>query len=101
MSEKDSSVSINVTIANKKIPIVAKDQSEEEVFRVAAKRINDTIAKFQAKYGAQADPLDFLYLTAFQHAVSLIQVEKQNDTAPILSEIEKINIKIDEFLKGY
>ena len=58
-----------------------------------------TISKFQAKYGTQADPLDFLYLTAFQHTVALIQAEKRNDTEPLIREIEKINLKIDEFVK--
>ncbi len=95
MSEKDSSVSINVSIANKKFPIIAKNQDEEEVYRAASKRINDMISKFQARYGSQADPLDFLYLTAFQHTVALILAEKRNDTAPILEEIARINIKID------
>lgn len=99
MSEKDSTVSINVSIANKKFPIIAKSQEEEEIYRAASKRINDMISKFQAKYGTQADPLDFLYLTAFQHTVALIQAERKNDTKPILDEIEKINIKIDEFIK--
>lgn len=99
MSEKDSAVSIHVSIANKKFPIIAKSQDEEEIYRAASKRINDMISKFQAKYGAQADPLDFLYLTAFQHTVVLIQAERKNDTEPILNEIEKINIKIDEFIK--
>jgi IMP cyclohydrolase len=100
MSEKDLSVSINISIANKKFPIIAKNQDEEEVFRAASKRINDMISKFQAKYGTQADPLDFLYLTAFQHTVALIHAEKRNDTEPILNEIEKINIKIDNAIES-
>lgn len=99
MSEKDSTVSIHVSIAGKKFPITAKSQEEEEIYRTASKRINDMISKFQAKYGGMADPLDFLYLTAFQHTVTLIQAEKRNDTEPILNEIEKINIKLDEFIK--
>ena len=106
MSEKDSAVSIHVSIANKKFPIIAKSQDEEEIYRAASKRINDMISKFQPE-----DPefsmfietngvlLDFLYLTAFQHTVALIQAERKNDTEPILNEIEKINIKIDEFIK--
>ncbi len=99
MSEKDSGVTIHVSIANKKFPIIARSEEEEEIYRAASKRINDMISKFQAKYGTQADPLDFLYLTAFQHTVALIQTEKRNDTEPILNEIEKMNIKIDELIK--
>ena len=99
MSEKDSAISINVSIANKKFPIIAKSQDEEEVYRAASKRIDDMISKYQAKYGSQADPLDFLYLTAFHHTVALIQAEKRNDTAPIIKDIETINKRIDELVQ--
>ncbi|WP_251623462.1 cell division protein ZapA [Odoribacter lunatus] len=99
MSEKDTAVSIHVSIADKKFPIIAKNQDEEEVYRAASKRINDMISKFRAKYGSQADPLDFLYLTAFQHTVALIRAERRNDTEPILDEIEKLNRRIDEITK--
>ena len=45
MSEKDSAVSIHVSSANKKFPIIAKSQDEEEFYRAASKRINDMISK--------------------------------------------------------
>lgn len=98
MSEENSTISINVSIANKSFPMTVKSQEEEEIYRAASKRIQNMISKFHEKYNG-ADPLDFLYFTAFQHTVALIREEKKNDTGPILNEIERINIKLDEFIK--
>ncbi|MDL2251592.1 cell division protein ZapA [Odoribacter sp. OttesenSCG-928-J03] len=95
MSEKDK-VSINIRIADRMWPIVAQNQEEEEIFRAASKRINDMISMFQERYPKIEDPVDFLYLTTFQHVVTLIKTERRNDAEPILNEIEKINIKIDQ-----
>lgn len=99
MSDEKKGVLIQVTIANKKFPIMANNEEEEEVYRAASKRITDTIKKYQEKYGTQADPLDFLYLAAFQHTLALIREEKRNNTGPIVAELEKIGSRIDEFVK--
>lgn len=94
----DNSITINVNIAGKLCPLTIK-RDEEEVIREAAQRINNKISKYRERYSAHTDPLDFLAFTALQHTVALIEAEKKNDTEPLLNEIEKINLKIDELIK--
>ncbi|MDR0982454.1 MAG: cell division protein ZapA [Culturomica sp.] len=87
-----------IDIAGKKYPMTVNNEEQEEIYRAAAKRINDMILKYRERYGS-LDPSDLLALSAFQLTVKLLSTERRNDTAPIINEIEKINVKIDEIIR--
>lgn len=97
MSE-DSSITIKVNIAGKLCPMTIK-REEEEIIRKAAQLINNKISKYQERYSSHDDVSDFLAVTALQHTVAMMQYEKRNDTEPVLDEIQKISLRIDDIIK--
>lgn len=94
---EENSITIKVNIAGKLCPMTIK-REEEEIIRRAAQLINNKIAKYQERYSAHTDSFDFLAVTALQHTIAMIQAEDRNDIEPVLYEIEKIGIKIDEIV---
>lgn len=96
---EESSITIKVNIAGKLCPMTIK-REEEEIIRKAAQLINNKISKYQERYTAHTDTFDFLAVTALQHTIAMIQAENRNDTEPVLNEIEKISLRLDEIIKG-
>ena len=78
--------------------VLTIEREEEEAIRKAAQLINSKIAKYREKY-ANADPVDFLAVTALQFTVELLEIEKRNDIEPILDEVKRISSRLDEVVK--
>ena len=88
---------IKIPIANRVYPMII-EPSKEQGLRLASKKINNLIKKFEQNYSVQ-DKQDALAMCALQIASSRIQKKIDNDET--LDTIEmKINDLIDIFEKN-
>ncbi|WP_018339624.1 cell division protein ZapA [Butyricimonas synergistica] len=78
--------------------VLTIEREEEEAIRKAAQLINSKIAKYREKY-ANADPVDFLAVTALQFTVKMLEAEKQNNIEPVLDRVREISSRLDGFVK--
>ena len=90
-------LTINVNIAGRTCTLTI-EREEEERIRKAAQLINGKISQYREKY-ANADPMDFLAVTALQFTVKMLEAEQRNDVEPVLNEIEKVTKRLGEFVK--
>ncbi len=78
--------------------VLTIEREEEEAIRKAAQLINSKIAKYREKY-ANADPVDFLAVTALQFTVKMLEAEKQNDIEPVLDRVREMSSRLDGIVK--
>ena len=78
--------------------VLTIEREEEEGIRKAAQLINSKIAKYREKY-ANADPVDFLAVTALQFTVKMLEAEKQNDIEPVLDRVREMSSRLDGIVK--
>jgi cell division protein ZapA len=93
-----SEISIKVNIGTRTYPLSVKPE-EEEVIRLAAKNINDSIKNLQENYAVK-DVQDLLAMTALQMATQQL-VKKPvtpENTDAIKAEVEEINRMIEKAL---
>ena len=93
-----SEISIKVNIGTRTYPLSVKPE-EEEVIRLAAKNINDSIKILQENYAVK-DVQDLLAMTALQMATQQL-VKKPvtpENTDAIKSDVEEINRMIEQAL---
>lgn len=90
-------LTITLNIAGRSC-VLTIEREEEEAIRKAAQLINSKIAKYREKY-ANADPIDFLAVTALQFTVKMLEAEKRNDIEPVLDRVREISSRLDGFVK--
>ena len=93
-----SEISIKVNIGTRTYPLSVKPE-EEEVIRLAAKNINDSIKILQENYAVK-DVQDLLAMTALQMATQQL-VKKPvtpENTDALKSDLEEINRMIEQAL---
>lgn len=93
-----SEISIKVNIGTRTYPLSVKPE-EEEVIRLAAKNINDSIKNLQENYAVK-DVQDLLAMTALQLATQQL-VKKPvvpENTDALKAEVEEINRMIEQAL---
>ncbi len=93
-----SEISIKVNIGTRTYPLSVKPE-EEEVIRLAAKNINDSIKNLQENYAVK-DVQDLLAMTALQLATQQL-VKKPltpENTDALKSDVEEINRMIEQAL---
>ena len=90
-------LTITLNIAGRSC-VLTIEREEEEAIRKAAQLINSKIAKYREKY-ANADPVDFLAVTALQFTVKMLEAEKQNDIEPVLDRVREMSKRLDGIVK--
>ena len=93
-----SEISRKVNIGTRTYPLSVKPE-EEEVIRLAAKNINDSIKNLQENYAVK-DVQDLLAMTALQMATQQL-VKKPvapENTDALKSDVEEINRMIEQAL---
>jgi cell division protein ZapA len=96
-----SEISIKVNIGTRTYPLSVKPE-EEEVIRLAAKNINDSIKNLQENYAVK-DVQDLLAMTALQLATQQL-VKKPltpENTDALKSDVEEINRMIEQALSEH
>ncbi len=95
----DNKRQINVKIADRTYPLLvdSNNESEEEVIRKAAKKINDTIAHYKQLY-TNNDEVDFLAMASLMFAKKLTEVEFNQEARPVIDEMKHCTEIMSELL---
>ncbi len=93
----NSKLSINLTIADRKYSL-SIDREEEEVFRAAAKKINERVLQYKEKRYKDRDTQDYLAFASLQYVMQLIKTEQRTDIVPILKELNNIDKMLGDFI---
>ncbi len=86
----DDNLKIKVTIGDRVYPLTIRNEGEEEGIRLAVKKINELLKKFEKNYEVR-DKQDVLAMCALQFAS---QQEVQNVYDEV--EMKKVEIKLRE-----
>jgi len=86
----DNNLKIKVTIGDRVYPLTIRNEGEEEGIRLAVKKINELLVKFEKNYEVR-DKQDVLAMCALQFAS---QQEVQNVYDDL--ETKKVEIKLRE-----
>lgn len=91
-----SEVSIKVSIGTRTYPL-SVDPKEEELVRVAAKNVNDSLKALQENYAVK-DQQDLLAMTALQMATQLLAKKAHDSEATDLEQLAEIDNILNGFL---
>ena len=91
---------IQLKVAEKAYPIYCK-RSEEELFRKAARAINDKIFQYSSRFtGARLEMKDLLAMVAIHVSVENQIIKQKEDTSPLLKRVELLDKELEEFLRS-
>lgn len=92
-------LTITVTIANRSYRLKVK-RSEEEIFRKAAKMIEERLNIYGSKYkiGKDKDEIS-LSMVALDLAVGYFKLDEERDVTPLIDKIEKLNRDLANYLE--
>lgn len=96
MEANDEKLVIQLNIGSQKYPIsVRRDQ--EEVFRKAAKQINEKISRYQVAYPGQGYE-KYMSVALLDFAVKVLQIENNNATEPFCRSLSTLTEEIEDIL---
>jgi cell division protein ZapA len=94
----DKKVKINISIAGKSYPMTV-DVANEELYRVAAKRLNDTISEFNRV--PQFDIQDRLAMAALRYSILSLTTERNASLGDEdIEALEAIERRIRDYVKA-
>ncbi|MBQ5594822.1 MAG: cell division protein ZapA [Alistipes sp.] len=94
----DKRVKINISIAGKSYPMTV-DVANEELYRVAAKRLNETIAEFNRV--PQFSSEDRLAMAALRYSILALNSERNVSLGDEdIQELENIERRIRDYVKA-
>ena len=94
----DDNLKIKVTIGDRVYPLTIRNEGEEEGIRLAVKKINELLKKFEKNYEVR-DKQDVLAMCALQFASQVEQkvIDKEN----LSDEVQTKLINLDQLLKEH
>ncbi len=98
MMGMDKKIKINISIAGKSYPMTV-DVANEELYRVAAKRLNETIAEFNRvpQFGSE----DRLAMAALRYSILSLTSERNSALGDEdVEELEAITKLISNYVKA-
>jgi len=99
MPEKDE-FRIQLRVADKPYPIFCK-RSEEELYRKAARAINDKISRYSSRFSAgKLEWKDFLVMTAIHFSVENLLLKQKEDISPLLERVEMLDTELEQYLQS-
>jgi len=95
----DDNLKIKVTIGDRVYPLTIRNEGEEEGIRLAVKKINELLKKFEKNYEVR-DKQDVLAMCALQFASQqeVRNVYDELDSKKIENKLQEINQLIDSHL---
>jgi len=90
---------MTLSVANGKYPLFCK-RSEEELFRKAAKAIDNKIFQYSSRFsGDKIEVRDLLVMAAIHFSAELLLYKQKEDKSPMLEKIEFLNKELEEYLQ--
>ncbi len=98
--DEDEEFLINIVIAEKRYPLTIK-RKDEELFRKAAKQLNELIVRYGEHFNnaAEVDMKDLLAMVAFHFSKRNLELEERCDTSPLTGKIQELTTELEEYLK--
>jgi len=91
---------IQLKVANKPYPIYCK-RSEEELYRKAAKAINDKLSQYSANFAAaKLEWNDFLVMTAIHFSIESLLLKKKEDISPLMESVERLDEELERYIQS-
>ena len=97
MNNQDERLVIQLMIGKQIYPINIL-RSQEEAFRAAAKRINETLQGYETRYPYQGNE-KYMSMTLLDFAVRVLQLEKDSSTAPSVESFQTLATEIEAVLQ--
>lgn len=98
-------IKINLLIADEPFTMTIQ-RDEEELFRKAAKQVNDRMNVYRSMYKPSGipgtrvyGPKDFLAMVAFDFACNNLKLEDKNDTSPFTNKIKELTQELEEHFR--
>ena len=99
MEHLNDKLVIKLMIGNQIYPISVK-REQEEIFRKAAKDINEKLQRYQTTYPNQGYE-KYMSIALLDFAVKVLQLENSNETAPFNKTLEQLTAEIEETLGSH
>lgn len=97
MNMQNERFNIVLTVAGDKFPLTIP-RSDEEVYRRAAKMIDDKLNLFRSRYGENIADKQ-MKMVALTMAVNLVKTEHLSNAAPVFERLEQLDKEVQELLK--
>ena len=96
MSELGEKVTIKLMVGKQFYPVTIKPE-QEEIYRKAAKMVNERLNLYQTKYAGQAYE-KYMSVVLVDFAIKVLQAEQIHSVAPFIDTIEKLDAELEEVL---
>lgn len=92
---------IRITIAGKTYALKV-DASQEEVLRLAAKKVDETINRLKQNFsgGINSDDQDYLAMATLSIATELMENRKNNETERLMESLESLDKQLTEYIQS-
>jgi cell division protein ZapA (FtsZ GTPase activity inhibitor) len=97
--EKKDLLSIRVMIMDTSYPIKVK-REEEEIYRKAAKQLNEKILAYRKKFDRNLNDIDYVIMVAFELSLLRLQLEEERDNSPFISTIQALDNRLAEYFNN-
>ncbi len=89
---------INLVIADMTFPMTIHSEREEEMFRKAAKQINDKLNKYRIHFPKEGIE-KLMAMVAFDFSYKALSLEDKNDTQSFKDKLKELTVELEEFFK--
>ncbi|HOR40535.1 MAG: cell division protein ZapA [Paludibacteraceae bacterium] len=97
--EKQDLLTIRVMILDTSYPIKIR-REEEEIYRKAAKQLNERILAYRKKFDRNLNDIDYVIMVAFELSLLSLRLEEERDNSPFISTIQALDNRLAEYLKN-
>ena len=97
--EKQDLLTIRVMILDTSYPIKIR-REEEEIYRKAAKQLNERILAYRKKFDRNLNDIDYVIMVAFELSLLSLRLEEERDNSPFISTIQALDNRLAEYLKS-
>ena len=97
--EKQDLLTIRVMILDTSYPIKIR-REEEEIYRKAAKQLNERILAYRKKFDRNLNDIDYVIMVAFELSLLSLRLEEERDNSPFISTIPALDNRLAEYLKN-
>ena len=97
--EKQDLLTIRVMILDTSYPIKIR-REEEEIYRKAAKQLNERILAYRKKFDRNLNDIDYVIMVAFELSLLSLRLEEERDSSPFISTIQALDNRLAEYLKN-
>ncbi len=87
---------INLLINNERYPLNIR-RDEEQLYRDAAKQINDKLNKYRRTFPEFSDA-KYLTMVALELAFENMSIKDKNDTQPYLEKLKELSDDLDSYI---